>query len=175
MPPELRLVKGDPPAGPLASFTHDARLPWLLAKICAAVWLAGGLAALLGTAIDPSVRIALSTLAVASAVYGLVQLFAGISARASHYTLTDQRLEVVRGVFGKRHESVELWRIRDVVLDQSMIDRLRGAGRISVFSTDQVAPVLLVGPVADAQRNYEAIRDAALAARRDGRVMTLQQ
>ena len=169
------MVKGDAAKGPLVTFTHDARLPFLLTKILAGVWLAAGLTALLGTALDPKLRFGIASLAIASALYALVQLFAGLSRRASHYTLTDQRLEVVRGLFGKRHESVELWRIRDVVLDQSVLDRMRGAGSISIFSTDQVAPVLLIGPIADAQQNYEAIRDAALAARRSGQVMTLQQ
>lgn len=175
MTPELRLVKGDAPTGALATFTHDARLPFLLAKVLAGVWLVAGLTALLGTALDPKLRFGIASLAIGSALYGLVQLFAGLSRRASRYTLTDQRLDVVRGLLGKRHESVELWRVRDVVLDQSVLDRMRGAGSISVFSTDQVAPVLLIGPVADAQKNYEAIRDAALAARRSGQVVTLQQ
>jgi uncharacterized membrane protein YdbT with pleckstrin-like domain len=175
MPPELRLVKGEgDAAAPLASFTHDARLNWLAAKVLGVLWVVGGIAAFVVT-YDKSVQIFLATLAVAAAVGAIWQTFAAIGRGAYRYTLTKQRLDLERGLFSKRRESVELWRVRDVVLDQSVLDRMRGAGTLTIFSTDQVEPTLVVGPVPDAQRNYEALRDATQAARRDGRVMTLQQ
>ena len=175
MPPELRLVKGEgDAAAPLATFTHDPRLNWLFAKVLAALWVAGGIAAFVVT-YDKSVQIFLATLAVAAAVAAVWQAFAGLSKGGYKYTLTKQRLDLERGLMSKRRESVELWRVRDVVLDQSVLDRMRGAGTLTIFSTDQVEPTLVVGPIADAQRNYEALRDATQAARRDGRVMTLQQ
>ena len=172
MPSDLRLVKGEgDAAAPLATFTHDPRLNWLFAKVLAALWVAGGIAALVVTD-DKSVQI---FLAVAAAVAAVWQAFAGLSKGGYKYTLTKQRLDLERGLMSKRRESVELWRVRDVVLDQSVLDRMRGAGTLTIFSTDQVEPTLVVGPIADAQRNYEALRDATQAARRDGRVMTLQQ
>jgi uncharacterized membrane protein YdbT with pleckstrin-like domain len=175
MPPDLRVVQGEgDPAAPLASFTHDARLSWLFAQILAALWVAGAIAAFVVT-YDRSVRIFLATLAVAAGVAAVSQCFSALGRGAYRYTLTRQRLDLERGLFGKRRESVELWRVRDVVLDQSVLDRMRGAGTLTIFSTDQVEPTLVVGPIADAQRNYEALRDATQAARRDGRVMTLQQ
>ena len=175
MAPELRLVTGEAdPAVPLAHFTHDARLPWLFAKVLAGLWLAGGGLAFFIT-YDNSVRIFVATLAVAAAGLAIWQVFVALGRGAYKYTLTKQRLDLERGLLGKRRESVELWRVRDVVLDQSFLDRMRGAGTLTIFSTDQVEPVLVVGPIPDAQRNYEALRDATQAARRDGRVMTLQQ
>jgi uncharacterized membrane protein YdbT with pleckstrin-like domain len=175
MPPDLRLVKGEGDAAvPLATFTHDARLNWLFAKILAALWVAGGIAAFVVT-YDKSVQIFLATLAVAAAGCALWQVFAALAKGGYRYTLTKQRLDLERGLMSKRRESVELWRVRDVVLDQSVLDRMRGSGTMTIFSTDQVEPTLVVGPIADAQRNYEALRDATQAARRDGRVMTLQQ
>jgi uncharacterized membrane protein YdbT with pleckstrin-like domain len=175
MGPELHLVKDAvaPPAAPVASFTHDGRLPSLVAKVSAAVLVAAGLAAWLAP-VEPGTRWVLGALAVLAAAAAVSQVAAALGRRGSRYTLTAQRLELERGLFAKRHESVDLWRVRDVVLDQSMFDRLRGAGTITVFSNDQVAPVLTIGPVADAKAIYEKIRDTAQTARRDGRVVTLQ-
>ncbi len=175
MPPDLHLVQGEADASaPLASFTHDARLNWLFAKIFAFLWVAGGVAAFVVNS-DKSVQIFLATLAVAAAVAAVWQTFSGLGKGGYRYTLTKRRLDLERGLMSKRRESVELWRVRDVVLDQSVIDRMRGAGTLTIFSTDQVDPTLVVGPIADAQRNYEALRDAAQVARRESRVMTLQQ
>jgi uncharacterized membrane protein YdbT with pleckstrin-like domain len=89
------------------------------------------------------------------------------------YRLTPQRLEVERGILGRRFESIDLWRVRDVVLEQSLIERLRGVGRITVLSTDQVEPELLVGPVAAAKPLYDRLRDAVALARKEARVVPL--
>ena len=177
MTPDPELGKGakDEPATPPLAFARDAGMPALVAKIAAVVLVLAGLAAWLATALPPAAR---ATLALAGALAGVIavsQAAAAIGRGAAHYTLTPQRLELERGLLSKRHESVELWRVRDVVLDQSVLDRMRGAGTITIFSTDQVAPVLVIGPVAEARKRYEAIRDAAQAARRDGRVLNLDR
>jgi uncharacterized membrane protein YdbT with pleckstrin-like domain len=93
--------------------------------------------------------------------------------RAVRYRLTPQRLEVERGILGRRFESIDLWRVRDVVLEQTLVERLRGVGRITVLSSDQVEPELLVGPVAEAKPLYDRLRDAVAAARKQARVVPL--
>lgn len=105
---------------------------------------------------------------------GALWLFAaGVSQRAVRYALGPARLEIERGLLGRRLESIELWRVRDVVLDQSLLQRLRGVGRITLHSTDQVEPVLTIGPVASAREMFERLRDGVAAARKDARVVPL--
>jgi membrane protein YdbS with pleckstrin-like domain len=101
----------------------------------------------------------------------LILTYAG--KRAVRYTMTAQRLEIEKGVLGKRYESIELWRVRDVVLEQGILERVRGVGRITVFSSDQVEPVLRVGPVGDARNVFETLRNAVAVARKDARVLPL--
>ena len=48
-----------------------------------------------------------------------------------------------------------------------------GVGRITVLSTDQLEPELLVGPVASAKPLYDRLRDAVAAARKEARVVPL--
>src|SRR5205807_1810993 len=99
------------------------------------------------------------------------QLASGIARRNVLYKLGPQRLEIERGLLGKRFESIDLWRVRDVVLEQSLLQRLRGAGTLTVYSSDQVDPVLAIGPVAAAKSLYDQLRDAVAAARKDARVI----
>ena len=101
----------------------------------------------------------------------LLATFAG--RRAVRYRLMPQRLEVERGILGRRYESIELWRVRDVVLEQTLVERMRGVGRITVISTDEVEPELIVGPVASAKPLYDRLRDAVAAARKQARVVPL--
>lgn len=170
MAPQLQLVtpeSGD--AGPLASFRADARLRLWGAGACASVSIA-----LTAIGYDRILPPVVAGPAAASFLLWSVYLLSTFTLRrAVRYRLTPQRLEVERGIFGRRFESVDLWRVRDVVLEQSLIERLRGVGRITVLSTDQVEPELLVGPVAAAKPLYDRLRDAVALARKEARVVPL--
>jgi hypothetical protein len=177
MAPELRLVKGakDDPDAPLATFCHDARLPVRFAQALGLVAIGCSLFASFGPPPASGPRYALFAGAGAALVLALWQLLTALGRSSSRYTLTSLRLDLERGLITRRQTSVELWRVRDVVLDQSLLQRLRGAGTITVFSTDQVDPALVIGPVAQAKERYAVIRDAAQAARRTGRVVTVER
>jgi uncharacterized membrane protein YdbT with pleckstrin-like domain len=166
MPPDLRLVKGsDEPATAPLRFTHDDRAPKLLSRLLLAAALLLGLAGWLLPVGDVSVQILFFFLAAAAAVLAGLQLKTQLARRAVAYTLSRDRLEIERGLLGRRHESVELWSVRDVALEQSPLDRMFDAGTITIVSNDQILPSLVVGPIARAQSLYAAIRDAAQAAR----------
>jgi membrane protein YdbS with pleckstrin-like domain len=170
MTPQLQLVTGesiDP--GPVASFRADARLRLWGAGACASV-------SIVLTALGYDRRlppVLAGPFAAAFLLWATYLLATFTLRRAVRYRLTPQRLEVERGILGRRFESVDLFRVRDVVLEQSLIERLRGVGRITVLSSDQVEPELLVGPVAGAKPLYDRLRDAVAAARKQARVIPL--
>jgi uncharacterized membrane protein YdbT with pleckstrin-like domain len=170
MIPQLQLVvpEGGEPV-PVTAFRVDARLRLWGAGLCAVLAMAM-------TAVGyrrwlhPALAGPIAAAFLCWALY-LLATFTG--RRSVRYRLTAQRLEVERGILGKRYESVELWRVRDLILDQTLVERMRGVGRITVLSSDQAEPELLVGPVASARELYDRLRDAVAAARRDARVVPL--
>jgi membrane protein YdbS with pleckstrin-like domain len=166
---QLQIVApGDEPASP-AAFRADARLRLWGAGTCAAVsiaftWLGYRRSVL------PVIAGPVSAAFVLWAAYLLLTF---TTRRAVRYRLTPARLEIEKGVLGKRYESIDLWRVRDVVLEQTLIERIRGVGRITVLSNDQVEPNLQVGPVTGAKRLYDELRDAVAAARKGAKVLPL--
>lgn len=170
MGPQLHLVspEGSEPE-PIASFHADARLRLWGAGVCASASIAATLIGYRRT-VPPLFAGPIAAAFVLWSAYLLVT-FAG--RRAVRYRLTAQRLEVERGVLGRRYESIDLWRVRDVVLEQTLLERMRGVGRITVLSTDQVDPELQIGPVASAKALYDRLRDAVAAARKEARVLPL--
>lgn len=59
------------------------------------------------------------------------------------YTITSQRIMVKTGLIGKNVEEIELLRVRDLSVAQSIMDRMLGIGTLTVFSDDASAPQLL--------------------------------
>lgn len=168
MPSELRLIRPvDAPSAAFAVFRNDVR-PTLWAAGLFAVLAA----ALVGTGfagkLDPKIAAFGGVLLLLAALW----LFASaLGARSARYTLTATRIEIERGFISRRFESVDLWRVRDLVLDQWLLERLRGVGRITVYSSDQVEPTLTLGPAANAKALYDDLRDAVSAARKDAHVV----
>lgn len=174
MPPQLHLVEGDPPAAlspVLATFRADARLRLWSAALSAALAI---LFTILGypRTLPPLLA---GPLAGAFLLWSLYLAATFAARRSVRYTLSTQRLEIEKGVFGKHIESVDLWRVRDVVLDQAFLERVRGVGRITVYSSDQVEPVLKLGPLASVKPLFDRLRDAVAAARKDARVVPLDR
>lgn len=170
MAAQLRLVPPEPTSPQDAlSFRADARPALWSAAFFA---LLAGAAAWLGFA-DRAPHLGSSVVAALLLCAALWLLAKGVGQRAVHYSLTATRLEIERGLLGRRLESMELWRVRDVVLDQSLLERLRGVGRLTLYSTDRVEPVLVLGPVAGARALFERVRDSVAAARKDARVVPL--
>src|SRR5438105_4665135 len=159
MAAQLQLVQGDPPPEALASVRADARLRLWGAALCA-------MGALVFTAFGyrrTVLPVLAGPIAAAFLLWAGYLLATFADRRAVRYTLTPERLEIEKGIFGRRIESVELWRIRDVVLDQTLFERLRGVGRITVYSSDQVEPQLDIGPVPGARILFDRLREAIAA------------
>ena len=151
----------------LAAFRADARLRLPGAGVCVGVALA------LISAGDrrllvPVVAGPLS----ASFLLGSAYLVVTFAARAAlRYTLTAERLEIEKGFFARRRQSVELRRVRELVLEETLLGRLRGVGRITVLCSDPRAPSLDIGPVAGARKLCQDLRLAVAGARSQGRLV----
>lgn len=95
----------------------------------------------------------------------LVLLRAWYLVASVRYRLTTQRLFVQRGLVAKDLEEVELFRVKDVTLTQSVLQRLLGTGTVVVLSTDDTAPRLELAGLSGPLEVKEQIRGAFRAAR----------
>lgn len=84
---------------------------------------------------------------------------------ATRYRLTTQRLFVQKGLVAKQLEEVELFRVKDVTLQQGIIQRLLGVGSVVVLSTDDTTPRLELAGIRDPIEVKEMIRNAFRASR----------
>ena len=107
-----------------------------------------------------------------AAVALLVVAWKWFEALAARYDICPDRLIVREGIFIKSLDEVELYRVKDVRLDFSLINQMAGIGTITVNSSDETtrgAPLRL-RHVERAAARREQLRGLVEAARQKRRV-----
>ena len=88
-----------------------------------------------------------------------------IGVKATSYRLTTQRLFVRCGWLGKHVNELELYRVKDVLMDQGAFQRLLGYGTVTVLSADDSTPEVDLARISSPGKIKELIRTEYRAAR----------
>ena len=161
MPPTEPLLRTRP------SLRSFAGLYVLLGALCVAIWWAGaafdtGLSPLLIAVAGPV------PLAIGIAYSWLVRL-------GAEYRLYQESLEVETGLVSRTVDNLQLFRVRDLRLRQSVLGRLFGVGDLSVTSTDQSTPHLTIRGVAEPRALYDTLREGVARSQATRRTMIVEE
>jgi uncharacterized membrane protein YdbT with pleckstrin-like domain len=86
---------------------------------------------------------------------------------AATFEVTNDRLVIRRGIFQKSIDEIELYRVKDIRLDYSLVNQWAGIGTITILSSDETtrdAP-LVIPFVEQAEARRERLRDLVNQAR----------
>jgi hypothetical protein len=89
----------------------------------------------------------------------------------TRYKLTNERLIITRGFVSKRIEELELYRVNDVSMKQSIMERMFGLGDIRLETTDATTPEPQIQDIKNPERVKDLVRQAARAERQRRRVL----
>ena len=97
----------------------------------------------------------------------LVVLYKWIQNMAALYEITPERLVVRRGIIFKSIDEIELYRIKDVRMDFSLLNQWAGIGNICLASSDETTRVgdLVMRHIEKARERREELRRLVDAAR----------
>ena len=160
-----------PPADPLVrtrpSLRSFAGLYVVLGAVCVGIWWLG---ANFDTGRHPLVI----------AVAGPIPLLIGIAYSwlvrlNAEYRLYPDSLEIETGLVSRNIDNLQLFRVRDLRLRQSLIGRLLGVGDLNVTSTDQSTPHLTIRGVAAPRALYDAIREGVAGSQATRRTMIVEE
>ena len=95
-----------------------------------------------------------------------------VSNMMASYEITPDRLVIRRGIFVKSIDEIELYRIKDVRIDFTIINQIANVGTIGITSSDETTREgpLMLPLIQDAKRRREALRDLVDQARQRRRV-----
>ena len=104
---------------------------------------------------------------VLTALAVLIVLYKWVETMSSRYEITPQRLIIRQGIFMKSIDEIELYRIKDVRLNFSLLNQMAGIGTICLTSSDETTRTgeMVIRQVPDAQRRREELRRLVDAAR----------
>src|SRR5512140_1569292 len=88
-----------------------------------------------------------------------------LSTRCYAYEVTNQRIRIRQGVFSRRTDSLELYRVKDASFVQPFTMRLVGIGNVELETSDVTTPDLLIRGVRDGDALREKILKAVDAVR----------
>jgi uncharacterized membrane protein YdbT with pleckstrin-like domain len=122
---------------------------------------------ILGVALAQFVHVVF-LLFVALAVIILIDVWVKFASRK--YRITNQRLFATTGLIARKTEEIELFRIKDAKVDQTLLERMLGYGTITVYSSDETAPQLVMTGIGSPVDIKETLRTLYRAARKDAGV-----
>lgn len=78
------------------------------------------------------------------------------------YVITNQRIIIKHGIIGKKEDEIELSRIKDYKVSQSIAERVQKIGDIVIISTDPSSPQFRLKNIFDPEYVKEVIRTAVM-------------
>jgi uncharacterized membrane protein YdbT with pleckstrin-like domain len=149
------------------SLRSFAGLYVVLGALCVAIWWLG---ARFDTGLGPLVI----------AVAGPIPLLIGIGYSwlvrlGAEYRLYPDSLEIESGLISRSVDNLQFFRVRDLGLRQSLPGRLLGVGDVSVTSTDQSTPHLIIRGVAHPRALYDALRERVAESQATRRTMIVEE
>ena len=101
------------------------------------------------------------------AVSLLIILWRWFENLAAKYEVTEERLIIRRGIVSKSIDEIELYRIKDIKIDFTLINQIAGIGRLTIASSDETtrAGDLVIAGIDRAQERRETLRRLVDAAR----------
>ncbi len=91
----------------------------------------------------------------------------------TRYRLTSERFEITTGVLSRRTEQLELYRVKDLTVEEPILLRMVGLGNVIVHSSDRSHPVLVLQGVKDCTMLRNQVRGLVEKRRDEKRVREL--
>ncbi len=90
--------------------------------------------------------------------------------RSRRYELTTQRLRTISGVLNRNEDELELYRVKDITLQQPLHLRLFGLGNVTLHTSDKTTPELVIPAIPNARQVRDQVRNLVEKRRDEKRV-----
>ncbi len=104
----------------------------------------------------------------------LILLIKIIRLKMTYYEVTAERIEWERGIFDRKVDNLDMFRIIDLKMRRSIFDVVLGIGTVALITTDKTDPEFVFEKVRDCRLLYDVIKKSSLDADRRTGVIHLE-
>ncbi|MBN1508985.1 MAG: PH domain-containing protein [Sedimentisphaerales bacterium] len=97
-----------------------------------------------------------------------------LALKSIRYEVTPDRIEWSRGIFDRKVDNLDMFRVIDLKLRRSLIDCLVGIGTVIVLTNDESDPQFEFQKIRRSRRLYDTLKEAGLKADRKRGVIHLE-
>jgi membrane protein YdbS with pleckstrin-like domain len=104
----------------------------------------------------------------------MLLFFKALQLRMTYYEVSTERIEYGRGIFDRKVDNLDMFRIMDIKLRRNFLDCLVGIGTVLLTTSDKSHPDFAFEKVRDVRELYDAIKKASLSADRRTNVIHME-
>jgi len=93
--------------------------------------------------------------------------------KSIYYEVSPDRIEYGRGIFSRKIDNLDMFRVVDLKLHRSLLDCITGIGSVTLVTKDDTDPFFEFEKVADPKELYDTLKKASLDADRKQGVVHL--
>ncbi len=86
------------------------------------------------------------------------------------YEIDAEELRLSSGIFRRKHEYVETYRIKDYRVEKPFTYRFFGLGNLIIYTSDQTTPIIRLDAIKDPEEKYKILRGLVELSRREKHV-----
>jgi uncharacterized membrane protein YdbT with pleckstrin-like domain len=105
-------------------------------------------------------------------IFGI--LFKAFYLKMIYYEVSSDRIEWSRGIFDRRVDNLDMFRVIDLKLRRSIFDCMFGIGTVALMTTDKSDPEFVFEKIRHCRELYDIIKRASLEADRRTGVVHLE-
>jgi len=107
-------------------------------------------------------------------VVGLILFYKVWKIRMTHYEVSPDRIEYGEGIFDRRVDNLDMFRIVDIKLRRNILDCVVGVGTVLLTTSDKSHPEFEFKKIKNSRELYDTIKKASLSADRRTNVIHME-
>jgi membrane protein YdbS with pleckstrin-like domain len=107
-------------------------------------------------------------------VVGMVLFYKALKLRMTHYMVSPDRIEYGEGIFDRKVDNLDMFRVVDIKLRRNFLDCIVGVGTVFLTTTDKSHPEFVFEKVRNSRELYDVIKKASLSADRRTNVIHME-
>lgn len=86
--------------------------------------------------------------------------------KSRSFRISGERVESETGILSKSIVNIDMWRVRDIRFEQTFFQKMLGVGSVSFFTPEKPNAPLVIGPIRDARKLYDVMKEVQVNADR---------